>query len=104
MEGLTETEEKEMSTPADYRPLTEDERKVISQMRFVRMMPGSWEKRFYHAMMAAETITDKQAAHLWRLFIRYRRQMAFPAQTELLEKAEKLAAKPIAKLMPLRRI
>lgn len=80
------------------RPRTDDENVAISQMACVRFPVGSWDKRFYRSISSVDTITEKEAAQLWRLFIRYRKQVRSPDKGRLLALAEKLAAPDFRKL------
>lgn len=93
---------------SESRQRTPDEQLAISQMRWVTFPPCSWDKRFYRDLTSGSHISEKQAAQLWRLFIRYRRQMEFPAKDKLLKIAEVLAApdfrKEQAKARELRRL
>lgn len=81
----------------EYRNRTPDEELAISQMKAVSFPVGSWDKRFFRALSSGTQITDKQAPQLWRLFIRYRRQMNFPAKERLLKLAEGLSAPDLRK-------
>lgn len=72
--------------------MTPDEMQAIERMHVVTYPVASWDKRFMRSLSECETISEKEAAQLWRLFIRYRRQMNFPGQLELLRMAEGLAA------------
>jgi len=53
---------------------------------------ASWDKRFYRSLSGLETITDKEAPQVWRLFKRYRRQISTPNKESLLQMAEELSA------------
>lgn len=84
----------------EYRPRTPDEELAISQMQCVSFPVGSWDKRFFRALSSGNEITDKQAPQLWRLFIRYRRQLWRMETSELkrlLKLAEKLSAPDLRK-------
>ena len=61
------------------------------------LMPcGSWDKRFRREVLCnAEVsgkISDKAAAQLWRLVIRYRRQIVHPEKSVMMKIAEEKAA------------
>ena len=79
-------------------PLTDNERAAIEAMRGVRFLPASFEKRFARDVLfpALETrmLGEKSVPQLWRLFIRYRRQLTCSAQEKarLLALAEKWSA------------
>jgi hypothetical protein len=85
------------------RPRTSDENLAVEQMRPVQFPVGSWDKRFYRDLSGADTITEKQVPQLWRLFIKYRRQIDFPAKARLMAIAEQLAAPDFRKLEAQRR-
>jgi hypothetical protein len=78
------------------RPVTADEMIALAAIARVGMSCGSWDKRFARDTLstARETgmIGEKSAPQLWRLFIRYRRQIGCPRKAELLKIAERLAA------------
>lgn len=79
--------------PIVYRERTQDEQTAIDSMRCVVYPPASWHKRFMFAVSRKTTIiTDGQAAQVWRLFYRYRRQIDHPDMERLLEIAQALAA------------
>ena len=77
--------------------MTPDEMQAVERMACVTFPVASWDKRFYRSVSSGEMITEKEAAQLWRLFIRYRRQMAFPDKARLLSLAETLAAPDLRK-------
>lgn len=83
---------------SNRRARTSEETLAIAQMRCVTYPVGSWDKRFMRAISSSDTITDKESSQLWRLFIRYRRQINFPAKTRLLALAEKLGAPDLRKV------
>jgi hypothetical protein len=87
-----------MSKPVQRRMMTPDEMQAIERMHGVAYPVASWDKRFMRRLSSCETISDKEAAQLWRVFIRYRRQMSFPGQAELLRMAEGLAAPDLRKV------
>lgn len=78
--------------------MTPEELQAVERMHCVTFPAASWDKRFMRSMFGSETITEKEAAQLWRLFIRYRRQMNFPDKARLLMHAETLAAPDLRKL------
>lgn len=67
-------------------------------MRCVTYPVASWDKRFMRALSSVETITEKEVPQLWRLFIKYRRQLNFPAKARLLALAETLSAPDFRKV------
>ena len=72
-------------------PTTDDERIAVEALARVSYPPASWDKRFSR-QLSPEGLTDKERPQVWRLFIRYRRQISHPRRAELLRKAESLAA------------
>lgn len=72
-------------------PLTPDEVVVIAALRRVRYPAASWDKRFAN-QLSDDGLTEKQRPQVWRLFIRYRRQINCPDKARILAMAEKLAA------------
>lgn len=78
--------------------MTPDEMQAVERMNVVTYPVASWDKRFMRSLSEAETISDKESAQLWRLFIKYRRQMSFPDKARLLEIARRLAAPDFRKL------
>lgn len=87
----------------ERRQRTPDEELAISQLNVVTFPVASWDKRFYRSVSSINTITEGEAAQLWRIFIRYRRQMSFPGKTELLRMAEGLSAPDFRKQESMRR-
>ena len=60
-------------------PLTTEESLAIQSLAGVSFPAASWDKRFYrNCLEGALEITDNMAAQLWRIFIRYRRQVRMP--------------------------
>ncbi len=57
----------------------------------VNFPPAQWDKRFVRELRDTE-LTEKQAAQVWRLFHRYRRQITHPRKGMLLEMAQQLGA------------
>jgi hypothetical protein len=82
----------------ERRSRTRDENLAVEQMKSVRYPPASWDKRFMRSLASVETITEKEAPQLWRLFIRYRRQISFQAKQHLLNLAETLSAPDLRKV------
>ena len=72
--------------------MTPDELQAIERMHGVTYPVASFDKRFMRMLSGCETISEKEAAQLWRILIKYRRQMSFPGKAELLRMAEGLAA------------
>ena len=78
-------------------PLTPDEVIVIAALRRVRYPAASWDKRFAN-QLSDDGLTEKQRPQVWRLFIRYRRQIDCPDKARILAAAEKLAAPDFRKV------
>lgn len=91
-----------MSKPVPKRPLTDDERAAIKAIQHVGMPAGCWDKRFRRDVLdvALETgkIGEKSVAQLWRLFIRYRRQIPAELKARLMRIAESYSAPDFRKL------
>lgn len=84
--------------PVPRRDQTDDERQAVKCLKEqVTYPPASWDKRFARELLTI-TITEKEAAQVWRLFHRYRRQIAHKDKTRLLEIAANLAAPDLRKL------
>jgi hypothetical protein len=78
------------------RDMTPDEREAVKCLKEVRYAPATWDKRFARDLLTT-TITTKEAAQVWRLFHKYRRQIKSPARDRLLEIAKQLAAPDLRK-------
>jgi len=79
------------------RPMVADEVEALRCVgEQVGFSPGTWDKKFarelYARSMASEQISDKEAAQVWRLFKRYRRQITHAEKERLLRVAEMRAA------------
>lgn len=83
--------------------MSPDEMQAVKQMAGVTYPVASWDKRFMRSVSSGETITDKESAQLWRIFLRYRRQMSFPDKARLLQLAETLSAPDFRKVESSRR-
>lgn len=71
-----------MRKPVPKRPLSADETLAIRAIqRFVTFTPASWDKRFTREVLCPSLeqqppqLSEKAIAQLWRLFLRYRRQI-----------------------------
>lgn len=73
------------------REMTADEQVAVKCLQ-VTYTPASWDKRFARDMSSITTITEKEAAQVWRLFHRYRRQITHPHKEHLLQLAIQRAA------------
>lgn len=80
------------------RMLTLDEMQAFKRMHVVTFPVASWDKRFFATLAADDMISERESAQLWRLFIRYRRQMSFPDKERLLKVAQALSAPDFRKL------
>lgn len=81
-----------MSQKTERRLMTPDEMQIVERMCCVTFPCASWDKRFYGMISGGEMISEKESAQLWRLFVRYRRQMSFPDKARLLGVAATKAA------------
>ncbi|MEN6533353.1 MAG: hypothetical protein ABFD89_06800 [Bryobacteraceae bacterium] len=78
-------------------PYSDDERIAALALRGCTFPLGSWDKRFVRSLHS-EALTERERPQLWRLFIRYRRQIDCPRKAELLQAAERLAAPDFRKV------
>jgi len=77
---------------AVFRAMTAEESVAVECLKKqVNFPPAQWDKRFVRELRDSE-LTEKQAAQVWRLFHRYRRQITHPRKDLLLEMARHLAA------------
>ena len=91
-----------MSKPVFKHPLTDNEREAIKCLEHVGMPCGCWDKRFRRDVLSPALQTgvlgEKSVPQLWRLFMRYRRQINHPRKSELLKLAEKWSAPDFRKI------
>lgn len=93
-----------MSKPVFKHPLTDNERQAIKALQRVTFSVGSWDKRFARDVLfpALDTgvLGEKSVPQLWRLFIRYRRQLnlTHEERCRLMELAEKWSAPDFRKV------
>jgi len=92
-----------MSKPVERRVMTPDEMEAVELMHSVTYPCASWDKRFMRNLAGCETISEKESAQLWRLFIKYRRQIGHRDRDRLLAIAAPLAAPDLRKLEAARR-
>lgn len=92
-----------MSKPVERRLMTPDEMQAVDRMGVVTYPVASWDKRFMRNLISGEMISEKEAPQLWRLFIKYRRQMNFPDKARLLAFAQEHAAPDLRKVEAARR-
>lgn len=71
--------------------MTKDEATAVAALKVCTFPAASWDKRFVGDLTANE-LSDKQRPQVWRLFVRYRRQINCPDKARILALAEKLAA------------
>lgn len=68
-----------INTVPQGRQMTSRERYAAELLIWCKFVPGSYDKRFAHGIysigMNNRQITEKQAANLWRMVYRYRRQI-----------------------------
>lgn len=78
------------------RPITDDEREAVRCLgEQVGYAPATWDKKFARDMYGRRDsglISEKEAAQVWRLFKRYRRQIRHAQKERLLEVAAVHAA------------
>lgn len=84
--------------PPVRRALTTDEMTAVKCLKGVTTPPACWDKRFIRDVGVGDTITDKEAAQVWRLFHKYRRQITCAGKQRLLEVAAACAAPDLRKL------
>lgn len=90
-----------MSKPVERRPMDVTEIEAVRCLGQVRYPPASWDKRFARhmgEMLHPGTISEKEVPQVWRLFKRYRQQIAHPQKALLLNTAEELSAPDLRKL------
>lgn len=91
-----------MRKPVFKLPITDNEREAIKALQQVRFLPASWDKRFNRDVLsvALETgmLGEKSVPQVWRLFIRYRRQISCPRKSELLALAQQRSAPDFRKV------
>ena len=79
-------------------PLTTEETIALNALHGCTFPVASWDKRFVRSLSGMTGLTDKERPQIWRLFIRYRRQISCERKAELLRLAETLAAPDLRKL------
>lgn len=77
--------------PVIRTPCTPDELIAVTALKHCGFAPASWDKRFVR-QLSELGLTDKERPQVWRLFIRYRRQICHVRKAELLALAGTLAA------------
>lgn len=87
----------------ERRIMSPDELQAVEQMHGVTYPVASWDKRFMRSLSGMETISEKESAQLWRLFIKYRRQISFADKQRLMNLATSLAAPDLRKVEAARR-
>lgn len=83
-------------------PTSPEERIAVEALGRCAMIPGSWDKRF-NRQLSPDQLSDKERPQVWRMFIKYRRQIAHPRKAELLELAARLSAPDFRKQQALER-
>jgi hypothetical protein len=87
-----------VSKPVERRLMTPDEMQAVEAMHPVTYPAASWDKRFMRNVSSGEMITEKESAQLWRLFIKYRRQVYSGAKLKLMDLAVRHAAPDLRKV------
>lgn len=82
----------------ERRPRTPEEIKAIELMARVSYPCASWDKRFMRHLSEIDGITEKEAPQLWRLFVKYRRQINLSDRGDLLTYANIQAAPDLRKI------
>ena len=85
------------------RQRTLDENLAVAQMKCVTYPVASWDKRFMRSLSSVDGISEREVPQLWRLFIKYRRQISFPEKSRLTAIAEQLAAPDLRKISKMER-
>lgn len=83
--------------------MSADELEAVKCLQSVRFPVCSWDKRFSRSMAGMTTITEKEAPQVWRLFVKYRRQINHPRKAQLFAIAESLATPDLRKVEAARR-
>ena len=55
-------------------PATEQEKQAVYYLKRCGFAPAGWDKRFVR-QLPEDALTEKERPQVWRLFIRYRRQI-----------------------------
>lgn len=84
-----------MKQPTPRSPYTPEEQIAAAALKCVTFPVASWDKRFA-ASLSPAGLTDRERPQLWRLFIRYRRQIHCPRKAELLHLAVAAASSSTA--------
>ena len=77
-------------------PYTLDELTAFESLQGVTFPVASWDKRFARSLNGT-SLSDGERPQLWRLFIKYRRQINHPQKQRLLAFAETVAAPDLRK-------
>lgn len=89
-----------------YAKPTSEEILAVAMLKLCRFAPASWDKRFVRDI-DSDRLTEKQKPQVWRLFVRYRRQIQPHFCTRvnygvsfetMMETAQRLAAPDFRKL------
>jgi len=70
-----------MTNPLPRTPFTDEQRRKAALLSRCTFLPASWDKRYARDIWALAQdadggLTEKQAAHLERMYWRYRRQIS----------------------------
>ncbi|MBU6231578.1 hypothetical protein KGP36_02825 [Patescibacteria group bacterium] len=80
----------------EKRPITDDEYYALQLLDGVGMPSACWDKRFRRDVLSparnTKLLSEKAIAQMWRLFIRYRRQINTTDKPHLMKIAEEKAA------------
>lgn len=88
-----------MAAPKPRTPASEWERIAITALKRCTFPVGSWDKRFVRSLNIEAGLTDNERPQLWRLFLRYRRQLrdGYSHSLEMWRWAEEHAAPDLRK-------
>lgn len=93
-----------MKPPVQYRPMTPSENEAAFCLACVRTNPYTFDRRFTTGIVSRwksttptkpAQITENESAQLWRLFLKYRRQISHRNKANLLLTAEANAAEDL---------
>lgn len=95
---------KPRKSAAPRRVMTADENVMVECLkRQVTTPPACWDKRFIRDVGHGNQITEKEAAQVWRLFHKYRRQITSLDKQRLLDLSQHHAAPDLRKQAALER-
>jgi len=84
---------KEQRLPVEKRPMLDEEKSLIASLQGCTFYPGSWNKRFVHALNCANEITERQSYWLYKVAYHYRKQLHLP--NDIAEELAKIASEKL---------